>query len=75
MLFKLATFPILGKPLVMYFGLLTLTLLLSTASVPIISDLRKRPVPLRLHHGLAYTTIGVALSHALLALSLFYKLF
>ncbi len=75
MLFRIATFPLLGKPLVMYFGLLTLALLLSTASIPIVSDLRKRPVPLRLHHGLAYTTIGVGLSHALLALSLFFKLF
>lgn len=75
MLFQLATHQILGKPVVMYFGLLTLTLLLSTASVPIVSGLRRKPVPLRLHHTLAYTTIGVALSHALLALSLFYRLF
>lgn len=64
----LAYTPIFGKPLIFYFGIITLTLLFSTATVGYLSYKGKN-VPFKLHIGLAVATLVVATLHALLGIA------
>lgn len=65
---QLAYTPIFGKPLIFYFGIITLTLLFSTAAVGYLSYKGKN-VPFKLHIGLAAATLVVATLHALLGIA------
>ena len=60
---------ILGKPVVMYFGLITIILLLTTATIGYLAYRGK--VNFSWHKAMAATTITVAVIHAVLALSLY----
>lgn len=70
MLAEIATFLILGKPLIFYLGIISLLLLLSTASIGYMNLHGINKIPLRWHFRLAKTTVTVAIIHGILALAL-----
>ncbi|MBN2459746.1 hypothetical protein JXB28_05670 [Candidatus Woesearchaeota archaeon] len=59
-------FQILGKPLIMYGGILTLLLLLFTASIAILNKKGIHTIPFQWHQRMAITTIIFALIHGML---------
>ncbi|MEI7452533.1 MAG: hypothetical protein WCK37_05045 [Candidatus Falkowbacteria bacterium] len=63
----------LGKPLIMYGGLLTLLLILSTATIGALNLKGITIIPLKWHFRLALITILVALGHGILGLSLYFN--
>ena len=65
---QLAYTPIFGKPLIFYFGILTLTLLFSTATAGYLMHKGKN-VPIKIHMGLAGATLIVSVLHALLGIA------
>lgn len=72
MISQIALTQFLGKPLIMYGGILTLLLLLFTASIAIMMKKRIKYVPFKYHPIMARITIAVALIHALLGLSIYF---
>lgn len=60
---------VLGKPMVMWGGLTTLTLLLITATVGFLNNKGIRVIPFKWHPVLAGATILMAIMHGLLGLS------
>ncbi len=71
MIHKFALTLFLGQPLVMYGGILTLLLLLFTATVGALNFKGITIVPFKWHPRLAIITIVVAIIHAILGLSIF----
>ena len=65
---------ILGKPVVMYGGILTLLLLLFTATVGALNFKGISIIPFKWHPRLAALTIIIALVHGLLGLSIYFNL-
>ena len=63
----------LGKPLIMYGGISTLTLLLFTATVGALNYKGKTIIPFRWHPRLAILTITFALLHGILGLSIWFN--
>lgn len=63
----------LGKPLIMYMGILTFTLLLSTATVGALNFKGIHVFPFKWHPRLALTTIIVAILHAIMGLSVYFN--
>ncbi len=63
----------LGKPLIMYAGILTFFLLLFTATVGALNFKGIRIIPFKWHPRLAITTIAVAVIHALMGLSAYFN--
>ena len=70
---SLAHIVIFGKPIIVYVGLLTLTLLLTTALVGFLNIKGIHAIPFKWHLRLAAATIIVALFHATLGLSLYFN--
>ncbi len=66
---QVAYYSILGKPVVMYFGIITLLSLLFTASISIMNLRGITYIPFKWHPRMAKITIALALLHGLLALS------
>jgi hypothetical protein len=62
-----------GQPLVLYGGILTLLMLLFTATVGLLNYKGITIVPFKWHPRLALATIIVAVIHAILGLSIFYN--
>lgn len=73
MISNIALTELFGKPLIMYGGLLTLFLLLFTATVGALNHKGISIIPFKWHPRLALTTITIALAHALLGLSIYFK--
>jgi len=73
MIQNLAYFMIADKPLMAYFGGLTLFFLLFTASIAVLNKKGIRTIPFKWHPRLAGLTIILAVFHAILVLSLYYK--
>lgn len=71
MIKDIATIMILGKALTFWLGALTLLLLISTALIPTLNRMRLAKIPMKFHFWLARATIGVALTHALLVISIY----
>lgn len=69
MLTAIAYLPILGKPLIMYLGILTLLALLFTASIGYASFRGIRWMPFRYHPKMALITIILAVIHGTLGLA------
>lgn len=63
----------LGKPLIMYGGILTFLLLIFTATVGYLNFKGIRLVPFKWHPWLAIATITAATIHALFGLSIFFN--
>ena len=70
MIHKIALIIFLGKPLVMYGGILTFTLLLATATIGALTFKGIYVIPFKWHPRLALITIIVAVLHGLLGLSI-----
>jgi hypothetical protein len=68
MILKIAYFEILGLPVIMYLGVITLVLFLSAAAIPL---LRKKGIniPFAWHMRLAYLAIALALLHGLFGMA------
>ena len=73
MIKQIAFYIILGKPLIMYMGIITLLSLLFTASISILNKKGITIIPFKWHKRMAMITIILALIHSLLGLSLYYK--
>ena len=70
MITQIAYHSILGLPVVAYFGMITLLLLLSTATVGFLNfKMITNAIPFKWHPRLAAATIIFAIVHAILALS------
>lgn len=63
----------LGKPLVMYGGILTLLLLIFTAIVGALNFKGIHVIPFKWHPKIAVITIVIALIHGLFGLSIFFN--
>ncbi|MBI4709028.1 MAG: hypothetical protein HY764_02400 [Candidatus Portnoybacteria bacterium] len=72
MLAEIAYWEILGKPLIMYLGLLTLASFLFTASIAIMNKRGITKIPFKWHPRMAKTSIGLAIIHGLLAMSIYF---
>lgn len=72
MISQIALTQFLGKPLIMYGGLLTFVLLILTASIPTLMKKKIKWIPFKYHPPMAKITIAVALLHALLGLSIYF---
>lgn len=64
---EITYYVILGRPLIFYGGLLTLTLLVSTFLIPFLMR-RNKKIPFTLHPVLAKITIVLAMIHGLMAI-------
>jgi hypothetical protein len=62
-----------GKPLIMYGGILTLSLLIFTAAVGFLNHHGIHAIPFKWHPRLATLTIIVAIAHAILGLSAYFN--
>jgi dolichyl-phosphate-mannose--protein O-mannosyl transferase len=63
---EIASFMIFGIPVVIYLGIITLALLLFTATISTLNKRKIRIIHMKWHHRMAYVTIVFALCHALL---------
>ncbi len=70
MIFEIAIYPIFGRPLVLYFGILTLLLLVSTAYLGHAINKGKISISIKWHMILAGSTVAFALIHAIFGLSI-----
>ncbi len=61
-------FPIFGKPLIMYLGILTVFSFLFTASIAVMTLKGIRTIPFRWHPRCAVFSIFLALLHGLLGM-------
>ena len=73
MIHTLALTMIFGKPAIMYGGILTLLLLLSTATVGVLNFKGIHIIPFKWHPRLAAITIVAAIIHGLLGLSIYFN--
>jgi hypothetical protein len=73
MIHKIALTLFLGRPLLMYGGILTFLLLIFTATVGALNLKGIHAVPFKWHPRLAVATIVVAIIHALFGLSIFFN--
>jgi hypothetical protein len=71
MIHHIALTTLFGLPLVVYGGLTTLFLILSTAAVGYLNFRGNHFIPFKWHPVLALTTIVVAIIHGFLGLSIF----
>jgi hypothetical protein len=71
MLENITYFQILGKPLIMYIGIITLVLFISVALIPILNK-RGKKIPFKWHHRLAAVAIILALIHGLLGAAVYF---
>lgn len=68
MLSEIAYFPILGKPLVLYLGIATLLLFITTASIGLMI-FRGVRIPFKFHPIMAGIAVSVGVAHGILGLS------
>lgn len=71
MISNIATMQLLGLPVILYGGILTYLLLLSTFTIGFLNYRGIRVIPFKWHPRLAIATVTVATIHALLGLSLY----
>lgn len=65
---KIAYYSILGKPLIFYLGILTLSSLIFTVSIVPLNRRKFWKIPFKYHPLMAKITVTLALIHGLLAL-------
>jgi hypothetical protein len=70
MLEGIVYFPVLGLPLLLWGGILTLVLLISTVSVQLLNRYGVKVVPLAWHSRLGIATLIVGILHGLAAILL-----
>tara|TARA_Y100000310_G_scaffold316091_1_gene367430 strand:- start:342 stop:560 length:219 start_codon:yes stop_codon:yes gene_type:complete len=65
MLTEIAYYPIFGKPLIMYLGILTLLSLITTISIAVLNKNGYNKIPFKWHYVFATITLILALIHGL----------
>lgn len=70
MLSNLAYFPILGKPLILYLGIITLSSFIITASIGLMIYKGKK-IPFKIHPTMALISLILGITHGTLALSIY----
>lgn len=73
MIHNLAYTLIFGKPVILYGGILTFLLLLTTATIGALNFKGIQVIPFKWHSRLALITILVAIIHALFGLSIYFN--
>lgn len=73
MIAHIAYYLILGKPLIFYTGILTLSFFLFTALIGFLNYRGNHRIPFKIHPLMALTAIILALIHALMGLSLYFN--
>jgi hypothetical protein len=68
---NIALLPILGKPFIIYLGIITLISFLFTASISILNKRGVRYVPFKWHPRMAKISIALAIIHGLIAMSIY----
>ena len=71
MIGQIAYFPVLGRPLIMWLGVVTLLCLFFTATIAFLNKRRIRKIPMKYHPLMAKITLVIALIHGLLGLLLY----
>ncbi len=69
MITDIAYYPLLGKPLIMWLGILTILSLLFTANIAFLNKRRIRKIPMKYHPLFAKITIFIAVIHGFLGLA------
>ena len=69
---QIAYYQLLGKPIIVYTGILTFLSLFATASAGFIIFKKIWRLPFKLHIFLAVTTLILAVIHALMGISLYF---
>lgn len=72
MLVRIAYLSILGKPLIMYLGILTLFSFLFTAYIGFMNLRGKTKIPLKWHFRMAGISLTLAVIHGILGISRFF---
>lgn len=72
MLEQITFYPVFGKPLIMYLGILTLTGFLATAAVAVANRRGIHTVPFAWHPRLAAFSIACAVIHGTLGVLIFF---
>ncbi|MBI4448391.1 hypothetical protein HY643_05410 [Candidatus Woesearchaeota archaeon] len=73
MLNNISYFPIFGKPLMMYLGIITLASFLFTASISIMNKKGIHAIPFKWHPRMAIISITLALIHGTLGVLAYIK--
>lgn len=68
MLQEITYFQILGKPLIMYLGIITLLCLLLTAAIAVMNKRGISAIPFKWHIRMAVLTIALAIIHGALGM-------
>jgi hypothetical protein len=68
MLESVTYFMVLGKPLIMYIGIITIALFLFTASIPVLNRRGINKIPMKWHMKMAGVSILFAVIHGILGL-------
>jgi hypothetical protein len=71
MLQQVSYYLIFGRPLILYLGIITVCMLLVTASIPVLSRRGLVKIPFGWHVRLAVLTICIALVHGMLGIALY----
>jgi hypothetical protein len=72
MLAEISYYLIFGKPLILYLGIVTLAVLLVTASVPVLNKRGIHIIPFTWHPRCAMLAIGLAIIHGALGVLAYY---
>jgi len=72
MLNNIIYYPIFGKPLIMYGGIITLLSFLATAFIPLANQKLKKKIPFKWHTRMAFVTIILVIVHAILGVLAFF---
>lgn len=72
MINDIAYFQILGKPLIMWTGILTLIFLLSTAAIAILNKRGINKIPFKWHPIMARATIVLGVLHGAMGLATYF---
>jgi hypothetical protein len=72
MLQQVSYYLIFGRPLILYLGIITVCMLLVTASIPVLSRRGLVKIPFVWHVRLAVLTICIALVHGMLGIALYF---
>ncbi|MDD4931669.1 MAG: hypothetical protein PHG66_06020 [Candidatus Colwellbacteria bacterium] len=69
----IAYFPIFGKPLIMYLGIITLLSFISTATIGFLNFKGIRKIPFKWHPRMALISLSLALIHGLFGISAYFR--
>jgi len=70
MLSSITYFPILGKPLILYLGIITLSSFIITATIGFLI-FRGKKIPFKIHPTMAGISLLLGITHGTLALSIY----